>query len=824
MGEAGPAHHAPWRTVWIVLVPLLAVAFTTLTPSRALSAAPLIQNFTATVTDTNLITLDWTITDGAASSFVDLGELGRFPQSCPSVQPVGCSTSVRVMLAGVQRYTLSVADSPERTGSATVEAFVSPLAPPTTPQARIVVDMLNVGPRVLSWSHAGPGFVKIVPPGAVWPYSTEFPATGMLAVPASALRPGSRTFQLRYCERAQPGVVAICSPATPVTYAVGPATIAGPYRKFATANHSLTLSWSGSGNKWFLYAPTLGVTAWLTSPGFTVPGAWVSPGVHPVAVISCIATASTSRCSNQSDITAPVAGLVRFTVAPGSTVASNQSVGKLTPALGGTTRTLVAPGTGRLQRLVADGAHVRAGAKVAYVATGIVSRAEVVVGSAASVPAWTVKRWGDAFTAKSYDESVRPSTGDALDIAFDASGDIWQLGEFSTAIAHVHNGVLTSHDSPLALRWNAAQTSRQPVSPFAMNALGANVPTSTSMLGERVVATPSAVWYAHGGGLFYTGAYPNHSRLIRFDLHAADDPSTPGDERLCVIHVPGDNNEVMGLGFDPATNRIWFTETRVNGAASLDWFVDDGQIPCDNDLDYSDAAAVTAVAAKNRCATASQTGCIHEIRLPSSVFAAGQLSVDSKAGYVWIVDWATGTLVRYSMIGGKVLSLPLPKSTEGSSYTNGGTPWQIRVGASAVFVNEYSDNQIVRFDKTIATPATTCTKLVNGANPCMSEIFLPMLDPNVNAHSLALFGGKLWFTELNDTPGNSNPDSSTFGYIDAASWAAGRPTGVYYSNLSTLGLKRPSRMHSFRGIDVTAGGNVALADAAIDEIIALTPR
>src|SRR5262249_19078857 len=141
----------------------------------------------------------------------------------------------------------------------------------------------------------------------------------------------------------------------------------------------------------------------------------------------------------------------------------------------------------------------------------------------------------------------------------------------------------------------------------------------------------------------------------------------------------------------------------------------------------------------------------------------------------------------------------------------------------AVYVSEFADNQLLRFDKNIPNPTTRCATLVTGTNPCMSEILLPMLDPHVDAHSIALVGGRLWFTMANDLSG-TDPNSALFGYVDTSTWAAGTPRGVYFTNLANLGIHRANQHHSFRGIDVTAAGRVALADGGEDQIINLTTR
>ncbi len=353
-----------------------------------------------------------------------------------------------------------------------------------------------------------------------------------------------------------------------------------------------------------------------------------------------------------------------------------------------------------------------------------------------------------------------------------------------------------------------------------MQIFGADLPTSMSVLGERVVDTGSAVWYTQGGELFYNGAHANHSTLIRVSYR--DDPSAPTDHDVCSLAVPGDNNQVIGIDYDHATNRVWFTESNAGRASALNWFVDDGTIPCNNDLNYSDAGAVAAASAANRCNVAAQTSCIHHVALPTWAGAAGHITIDADDGYAWFVDFMGRQLSRYPLDGGAVQSFPLPRSPSASVFN--GFPWAIQVNERAVYLNRYADNTLLRFDKTVEDPAVDCATLVGGKNPCISELLLPMPGRDSNAHSIALVGDKLWFTIANESSRPTHPDASAFGYIDTASWDDGTPTGTYYDNLGTLATRPPNAHHSFRGIAVTGSGTVALADSGYKKIVSLTPR
>jgi hypothetical protein len=840
------------------LCALVAMASVFVVPSTARASSVSIEHFGAIVSDTNKITLDWRVSGGDSSGMLNISGLGVRPRVCPGLQRVGCSTSLRVGTGGMFRYTLSVRNDATRVATSTIEVLVRPPVPPSTPSPRVAVDMLRIRPQRLSWTHAGSGFVEIYPPGSPGPYRRRFPASGTFGVRAGSLPIGRSTFSVSYCEQPAINVVPLCSSGTRVTYVVGPAEFRGPYRKFVSAHRDLSLSWSGSGNVWLLSAPSLGITKWLTTPSFKIPAADVTAGVHEISVVSCSLNASNAKCSDRFDAVAVASGTVQFSVASGARVAVGQLVGRITPAGSGAPEMLNASRAGVFYRLVANGTDLAANAAAGTVITADVGRTEVVAAGRPSVPTWTIANWQRAFRARTYNDAVLPMTGDPLDVAFDSAGGIWQVGEFSEAIAHVRDNNLTDNVSPIgqdlspALGTGASvaqfgatigQTAdgatsghSSPVSsaarptagvsgsarPYAMKMFKDDVPTSISALGERVIDTGSAVWYTQGGGLFYNGVYPNHSTLIKVDYRHDDGSTGPADNRVCAIDVPGDDNQVVGIAYDQTTNRVWFTESHTGHTSALDWFVDDGSIPCDNNLDYTNLSAVAAVSAANHCTLATQTGCIHQILLPASAGVAGHITIDPFSGYAWFVDFTGRELDRYPLNGGIVQSFPLPMSISGSQFN--GYPWEIQADRNAVYLNEYSDNTLLRFDKTVAHPTTACATLTDGNNPCIARLFLPMPGPDTDAHSIALIGNKLWFTIANESNGPTDPNGSTFGYINTTNWAAGTPTGTYYDNLTTLGTPTPTAHHCFRGIAVTPAGNVALADSGYDQTVSLTPK
>src|SRR5262249_27768103 len=151
-----------------------------------------------------------------------------------------------------------------------------------------------------------------------------------------------------------------------------------------------------------------------------------------------------------------------------------------------------------------SGSSVAANANVAAVITEDKDFKQVIVGQQQSIASWASRTWTADFTAKHYDTQARPSTGDALDVVFDSAGGIWQIGEFSSGIAHVAGGELTHHDVPAARTWNASTSLYEKVKPFGSSLFGTHNVAYTE-LGERVIDAGNAIWFTQGGGLLFSG-------------------------------------------------------------------------------------------------------------------------------------------------------------------------------------------------------------------------------------------------------------------------------------------------------------------------------
>jgi hypothetical protein len=823
LARSGPRTTITALGVWVLMLML---------PVGDAFAAPPTLSVTGTRVGQNGIKIAWTVTGGDSTNLLYVysengtEDVGFRAQSCNG-STTSCSTTLNVPNGGVFRYVVSVKNNAGQFTNRAVEVTVPGLTPPSVSSALVNLDMFNVAEQTLSWSRSGAGFVNVYGPTGFNPVAPRRPPTGSMTIPVSQLPIGRNTWSIEYCERS--GDSEICSSdRTQVTYVVGPSRFTGDNRKFTPAGRALALSWNVVGNGWFVSAPSLGIGTWVSQPSFTIP-ATAAQGAHNVSLVSCDFQSTPNRCSNRVDLNASVAGVVRFTVAEGAAVEAADQVGSLTPTGGGSAITLSAARAGTFHLNVASGSTVTAGTLLAFVITADEDNIQVVVGETASLVTWTNRAWSTDFTALTFDTQARPSTGSPLDVTFDSQGALWGLGEFSSGISRVSSNTLSHFEVPLA-RVSSSFTRTTPfASPFG-TAENPRPPVSTTTLGERVTKAGNAVWFTQGGKLFHTGSN-NHTRLIRFALDGVDLPSTPFDDRLCAVHVPGDNNEVIGAAWDG--KKVWFTawNNRTSGsrAPSLLWFPDDGTAAavngpnfpgCDNLLDYSDDAAVDAATAGNRC-TPTNTACVHEVLVPAKGGAPAHVTVDPADGSIWYVDFTGFVLGRYVLSTDKFTCFAMPASSYVGFF--GGFPWQLRVDGDSVFIGEYGDKDLVRFNKNAAGASSDCTQTPS-ATPAMSQLHLPVVSRDVALHSIEIQGGRLWFTLANESGGPLNANASSFGFVDLASWRAGAPTGVMYNGLTTLGRSGGSHRHSFRGIAVSPSGKVGLADMRYTELDLLTPR
>jgi hypothetical protein len=322
------------------------------------------------------------------------------------------------------------------------------------------------------------------------------------------------------------------------------------------------------------------------------------------------------------------------------------------------------------------------------------------------------------------------------------------------------------------------------------------------------VAEDGTVWATLGGVGFHAGGDPpNHSRLLRFDPAGQDLPTTLHDDRFCAYAVPGDGNVVVGLATDE--DRVWFVESNTMELSVFEPRPEH----CEPLLDYDDPAAVAASALQD-CGSGQTAadGCVERVLLGDGI-SPSHVALDPVDGSPWVTDAFGAGVLHYLPDTGEVEMFPLPAPLLPSFFQ--GFPWQIRVTDDAVYIGEYVDISIVRFDK--ATGAT-------------DEIAVPFPTPDMNLHSIDIDADRLWFTLSAEGSALLDPQVSTIGYLDLAAWRDGAPAGVIYAGLDEIvDPVHPERAAlwppCFRGIDVApTGGAIALGSVRRDEVVVLTPR
>src|SRR5690606_17407324 len=172
-----------------------------------------------------------------------------------------------------------------------------------------------------------------------------------------------------------------------------------------------------------------------------------------------------------------------------------------------------------------------------------------------------------------YDVPPTPGTNALpLAIAVGADGQVWVNEEFHLNFQHLDptTGVVTGIEIP-----------KPPdPGPFATTLFG-DRRTQTSTLGESILVDPQGrVWFTQGGGALYSGAHPNHSRVVSYD------PAAPDGERFRVYNMPGDWNEVIGIAWDEARGRMWVAQGGLEAGPLIASF-DPERIPWDNHFDFS---------------------------------------------------------------------------------------------------------------------------------------------------------------------------------------------------------------------------------------------
>ncbi len=338
----------------------------------------------------------------------------------------------------------------------------------------------------------------------------------------------------------------------------------------------------------------------------------------------------------------------------------------------------------------------------------------------------------DVFSYDWFDIPPTPGTnGVPLSIEVDGEGQVWVNQEFHLEFQHLDPvaGVVTGLAIPKPPN----------PGPFATTLFGDHR-TQTSVLGEDVLVDPQGrIWFTQGGGSLYSGAYPNHSRVVCFDPHAQ-----PGNEWR-VYNMPGDWNEIIGLAWDEPRGRMWVAQGSLETGPILASF-DPERIPYDNHFDFSTSLMHQV------CEEGEPTDdCYRVYRLPPGSKHPAHMVVDDH-GLIWYTAYWGNRIGVLHPESGRIIEYPLPEpiGLGDPVWVVGSGPWQmVEAPNGDIIFCEFFDSTIDRFIARRALDPDCRSLNGEGRNPCIVEWVVPGADlRNQRVHSIAYdLEGRLWFTQ-----------------------------------------------------------------------------
>jgi streptogramin lyase len=327
-----------------------------------------------------------------------------------------------------------------------------------------------------------------------------------------------------------------------------------------------------------------------------------------------------------------------------------------------------------------------------------------------------------------------PSTNASpLAVAIDAAHHVWLTSEFQRGELHELDPTATS-----------PQVSAFPVAlpplpgPFATRIFG-DQRTEISELAESIIVDDHGrIWASQGGGLLYDaahGMFANHSRIVMHE---------PATAKTSIWNLPGDHNEVTGLAWEAATQRLWFAQSGFDAGAAIGSF-DPAQIapdPC-------------APACFDFATPIPPTGfTLYPLPEPKAYPVKLLLDHDGPGGslgHVWYSAYLANYVGRLDPATGAVDEVPLPPSIgpQGAFWHSSG-PWDlVATSDGSIVFNEQYDSRIGRLDAArvrMGDPA--CTIAGGDPNPCVSLVQVPDADLATElAHSITLDAtGRVWYS------------------------------------------------------------------------------
>ncbi|MEM9255336.1 MAG: hypothetical protein AAGA91_07805 [Pseudomonadota bacterium] len=805
-----------------------------------------IIDFTASLSDVNVITLRWETQGGLAKEPVHIYGAFHDPIDGSAHRNVGFRDqhTNRDGLAfrvgpGLHRYVLEV-PTPSGPVTKTIEVDVPFPAAPVVESPDHALHPKRITGITTRWEPLDDQHFMMIRrtgvPVRVFGRNTyTFYTTTLNQI----LEPGNNKIIYTACvdmaDRKPPMDRDFCGHPALTYFIVGSASFLVPKRLFARTGDSVTLSWTDSSDRTKLTAPAeLGGERLVQGYRYTFTN--LPEGIHNIMLESCVGTPM--DCANSEPIQTPVAGTFRERVSLLETVEllgeiEGLEVAEIVPDDGGDPVPIVAPINGyfRAPVEVADGDRVSAGQTLRVIEHAPLPFVQIVVEDAG----FELKPWSEdyqidadagAHHAIPVTSHVRP--GYPLGLLVTQDGDVWNTGEFAdgslTQISRHNDNRLTTLAAPLHLtpvpEENAARL--EPVRPFMQPRLNGLSLTKQ----ETLVEVGPYIYFVNGGSSHANDDDPaeqNWNRIIRFDRTGKNNSSTVNDDRFCVYHIPRENAGVMGLQWDEAEERLWYVESRhtLTGSSPdservsrLAWFSPD-ELTCENFIDYQNPSSLARTTSRY-CSSEAERGCIHSVALRDSIdgrklIGAGHIAVDSDA--VWVAGYYNSSLARYDRRSRAVDIITTNPSSQGGSQTEaakllGSGPWKIVTSNDYVYFSEYFDGDVVRLDKQAlaATPDLCKDPGPGRANPCLDEIHAAR-----RIKDIQLQGNRLYFS-----------GRVAFGYINVDSWTP----GVIYTGIEQLRHPQLKHLGPLISGDMAIGddGMVVLNDYRSNSILRLYPK
>jgi streptogramin lyase len=327
-----------------------------------------------------------------------------------------------------------------------------------------------------------------------------------------------------------------------------------------------------------------------------------------------------------------------------------------------------------------------------------------------------------------------------IDLAQSPDGSLWISAEFASGVFSYTPGDDIVVENP-------------PVLPEAHIFMFKGNPVSFSRQGEAVqIDSEGNVWYTQGGDNYYSGELTNAARVVKLN------PSTR--EQEC-FNIPGNNSNLVGLLLDEDTETVW-AAAGYNGNFIVSFKPATFTGSSDKSCQY-DFIAPPPVGFCDHHQTADR--CFQKYDIPTPGIFPAHLAKDAE-GNIWFTEFFGNALGRIEVLRGTITEYSLPQG-EHSNWFLGSGPWQIVFDGRHLWVTEFFDNHILRFDPILAAKGDCTGYTKDETNPCITEYSVPRAQADrTGLHSLNLEnGGDIWFGVM----GGPETQDGFIGRLDSVS-------------------------------------------------------